>query len=98
MTGFIKSLRRGTKQEALEIRRVKHALAECCYREALNHPEVGNVCLYDALSHMVQVPELQINLTIYDHLQFNTSAVYDEGAAEYVRLKLAQLEEMLKEV
>lgn len=98
MTNFTKKLRAGSKQEKLEFRRIKYNLAWCCYNNAQTTKEVGNVCLYDALSHMVQVPELQINLTIYDHLQFNTSAVYDEGAAEYVRLKLAQLEEMLKEV
>lgn len=91
MLGFIQKIRKGTKYEKVERYRVIYNLSNCCYDNALKNPTVGNVSLYDALSHLVQVPELNINMVIYDHLQFNTKAELDDKAAAYVKSQLDYL-------
>lgn len=98
MLGFRAILNRGRRQEKLEFYKVKYNLALCCLNQAKEHPEVGNVSLYTALSHLVQVPELEINMTVYEHLQFDSSEQLNSDALCYVELKLNRLHDLLSEL
>lgn len=95
MLGFIQKVRKGTKYEKIERYKVIYNLASICYNDALKNVKVGNVSLYNALSHLVQVPELHINMVIYDHLQFNTKAELDDKAAVYVKSQLEYLNSII---
>lgn len=95
MFGFIQKVRKGTKYSKIERYKVIHNLAYCCYNDAMNHANIGNVSLYNALSHLVQVKELNISMVLYDHLQFKTKAELDTKAAEYVKLQLDHLQHII---
>ena len=95
MLGFYKKLKAGTKQEKYDVYKIKYNLAAICYEDAMKHPDVGNVSLYNALAHLAQVPELEISMTLYDHLQFNMHAELDTAAAEYVKLQIDHLNHII---
>ena len=53
-----------------------------------------NTYLYNALSHLAQVPELQINIMKYDGICVSTNDV-DESVLAFARNKLSELDNVI---
>ena len=96
MFEFSDAMFEGTAIAKYKFMKLKYTLAETCYQAALHNASSGNVDLYNALSHLAQVPELNVNMVIYDGLQYNSSAKLDRYAIDYVESLLKQLEDLLK--
>lgn len=63
--GFREDLRKGSSLEKLELTRMRIQFASICLEET---KVVNNEVVYYALSHLSQIPELDINLLAYGDL------------------------------
>ena len=67
---FRKLLNEGTKEKQIRDYKLRLDLCESCLSYMRNGGNKTNKGLYDALSHLAEIPELQINLVEYDDYEF----------------------------
>lgn len=94
MFGFHKLLVKDTPKEKLEQYKVRYSLANMCFEQAKSS-DVGNTALFNAITHLQQVPECNVNMTLFDHLQFAMTDITDKEAYEYVESQLEFLHKLI---
>lgn len=71
-------------------------LAEVCLEHLKSSSNGNDSDVYDALSHLAEVPELEINISGFDRLQYGFDANFDKDAYLFAREKVKQLESLIK--
>lgn len=83
------------EQKKLHDYKVHQILAASCIDHIKKDGSCSNKCIYDALSHLSQVPVLEINLNAYDRLIYQCNLPFDKDSYLLCKNKLAELEELI---
>lgn len=91
---------RRLRYESPEDKRIRECnmrkrLAELCLHEASRNASNANECLYNALSHLAEVPECEINIALYDDLIYQYNLEFNKDACILVKEKLKFLEQFI---
>lgn len=92
MYSFRNALRKGTTSEIFDSQRVHCLLAEACLSQLDNPNVYKGKALYCCLSHLAQVPVLEINLNAYDSLIFEDMPDKFEEIKSLAEIKTYELE------
>jgi len=97
MSTFFERLRARTpEQKKLSDCKLRLRLAKICLEEAkIVSGTKANSCLYSALSHLAEVPELNVNLDTYEYLQYQYDIPFDADVCILVKTKVKELEDFI---
>lgn len=89
-------LNRTPEQKKLGEYRMRRNLADLAVRSAKEDGTSANSDLYSALSHLAAVPELEINIAMYDDLQYTPEGTpFNQDAYLLIRQKRKQLDDLI---
>ena len=74
-SNFRKLLNEGTKEKQIRDYKLRLQLCESCLAYMRKGGNKNNKGLYDALSHLAEIPELEINLAEYDDYEFTAKGL-----------------------
>ena len=94
MNTFRNKVKEVTGAAKLEAYQTHYNMA-ICSAAAVEESERPCYMLYVALSHLAQVPELNIVLGLYDNLLFSTNQQYDKRIVDFIQTKLGELEKLI---
>lgn len=78
--------------------KLRKRLAELCLHEASRDASNANVCLYNALSHLAEVPECEINIALYNDLYYQYDLEFNKDAYILVKEKLNFLDSFISKL
>lgn len=90
MIDFKKLLNRTPKQIELDEMKLKIRMADINLSDIKSNGINVNIRLYDALSFLAEIPELNIKLSKFDDLQLKPTDEFDKESYLYVRGKLEE--------
>lgn len=98
---FRKLLEESPLEKQIRDYRLRKRLAEVCLLDTKRDGAQASVNLYNALSHLACVPELNIDLVKYDHLQYqcyDDDDTFDTEVCILVKSKIKELDIIISEL
>lgn len=77
------------------VKEMRYKLASACLEEFKTTHNPGRA-VYSALSHLAEIPELEINMAHYDSIMFASSGDVCRSIYYSAKAKLCELEELLQ--
>ncbi len=98
MVTFSDRLKSGTTAEQYEQLKLRYNLATACIENFKDDTEHRGRAIYSALSHLSEVPELEINMAHYDNLLFVNGDILKPEVFYFAESKLKELQELMEEL
>lgn len=95
---FRRLLEKDTPWYKCKTYKLKHNLASIALKES-GTSEKPNECLFICLSHLAEVPELQVNINMYDNFQLYPKCFeFDKETFLLCREKVKELDELISKI